>query len=263
MRLHFLSDHAFELVDYYDRVVHRGRSVLELRAALVGCGLLFVEDRSGVVDVAPLAEALVDHASLSCLYIHDCDIGDDVVSRLAAILHTTRIETLWLIKVSMGSIGARSLAVALRRSPRLIKLCLNYNRIGDEGVVALAESLRYNTTLRYLDLYNTDISDIGVRSLVECLRCNGGVETVWFDSNPQGTGHSQLDQSPEQRLRNLARQRASLAVLSLCSVGDRYSKFPVVRAVGGLDWNSDGDDVAKRTLRNYLFDLEFLALQSV
>ncbi len=257
-QLRFFPNRSFELCQS-NRVVARGRGAFVLRSALVGFDDLFVYSVPDVVDAATLADALVDDASLRYLSIRYCGIGYDLTARLSDILHTTSIATLTLCDVAMGSRGARSLAVALRRSPRLIQLNLENSGVGDEGLVALAESLRYNTTMRYLCLVENDISDIGARSLVECLRCTGSVDTVYLHNSLLFTGTWQIRRWPEERRRGLARQRASLAVLSLCSIGDRYSEFPVVRAVGGLDWNSDGDNVAKRTLRNYLLDLEFLA----
>ena len=55
----------------------------------------------------------------------------------------------------IGDEGAKAIAKALTKNPRLKRIDLTDNQIGDEGAKAMAKALTKNSTLRLIDLsYN-------------------------------------------------------------------------------------------------------------
>ena len=75
------------------------------------------------------------------------------------------LNTLHLRDNSIGDIGVRALAVALKVNTALATLDLRYNSIGDSGARALATMLEVNGALATLDLMGNPIND-AAKSLV-------------------------------------------------------------------------------------------------
>ncbi|KAJ8609808.1 hypothetical protein CTAYLR_007183 [Chrysophaeum taylorii] len=98
----------------------------------------------------------------------DQKIGDDGIAALAADLVASQVTELNLYNNNIGDRGAETLAAALPKSLRVLRL--SFNNIGDRGAEALADALPASLVRLYLDF-----NMIGPRG-VKRLERLGGVD---------------------------------------------------------------------------------------
>lgn len=91
------------------------------------------------------------------------------------------VETLDLRSNKLGNAGVSTLATALSRNRRILKLVLFDNGISRDGAIALFMALRSNNTLNSLDLSQ---NEIGLPETLEHLKrlliCNAAIENLFL-----------------------------------------------------------------------------------
>jgi len=144
------------------------RKVKGLRTlGLRGCGL----DEEGVL---ALMAAISDNgSSMEGLYLADNHIGKAGAKAVAeAISRCPKLEKLDLGDNSIGANGAKALVESLTCCPNLNTLYLRNNSIGEAGAKAVAEAISRCPNLKVLDLGENSIGDAGVKAVAESItRC--------------------------------------------------------------------------------------------
>ncbi len=249
-------------------------STLELQSAGIGpvgvaalCGVLpttrihrldLSRNRIGSEGATTLALALPGAHALGHLDLSGCNVETSGAVALASALPISRLMSLELRGAHLGDEAATAFARALScGSTALRQLDLKGNSIGEAGASAIADALRFNTELAWLSIgCATRGSTLAPRFAETVFAHNGALRDVRV---------YQLDRrnryQPREYRRKLARQRAALLTLVLCSTGDGLAADVVPRLLGGLGINRDGDDAMKRTFRGFALEFERLELR--
>jgi len=137
--------------------------VLRTHARL--CHVYLVDCRLDFDTIKPLAHSLCFCPTLTTLDLSENNrIRDDGCEQVATALHhNTSLTTLLLHWAGISSMGATSIAGALRVNTTLQVLGLDHNMdIGSEGVAQLADGLHSNKSLQELHLRGTSQVLVGI-----------------------------------------------------------------------------------------------------
>ena len=104
----------------------------------------------------------LSHSEFSSTHLFDNKdnnpLQSSVIKHLSFALKAPHLRVLSLENCGVDDSGAADLAFLLRRSPTLLKLNLEGNKISDDGTEKLAENLGF---LTHLDLEKNKIGRIG------------------------------------------------------------------------------------------------------
>lgn len=116
---------------------------------------------------------------LTTLIIHNNYLGDTAAfNMLVSLKMTETLQTLKLIQVGMGNLGAKAVAHFLMINQTAEWLDLSLNDLMDEGVAALLESLETNCSVKHLDLGMMGMTDAIQPALASCLKKNKSLKTL-------------------------------------------------------------------------------------
>jgi Ran GTPase-activating protein (RanGAP) involved in mRNA processing and transport len=121
-----------------------------------------------------LLPALCSHPNLQSLDLGDCQIGDEGIQHVCALLVPSEdkesIQDLTLsANHRITSYGWTQLAMAIAANSHLRGLYLDYNHVGDYGAGIFSVAMAANRNIERLDLEGTGITDKGARLLASSL----------------------------------------------------------------------------------------------
>jgi len=139
----------------------------------------------GVEGAEAIADALNRTKNVKSLWLHDNQLGNRGVRKLARVAYSLR--ELWLGDNLIGDKGLKQLADALSRPASLQSLWLHNNQIGNEGVIALAKALHKDMDLRIMCFSDNNIGATGAEALGEALiEGNSPLEELKLRGNKVG-----------------------------------------------------------------------------
>jgi Ran GTPase-activating protein (RanGAP) involved in mRNA processing and transport len=144
------------------------------------------------------------------LILSNKSIGSVGAKALAVELKGNRsLRQLRLTSSCVGDEGTTAIALALAENTTLTKLDLSWNNIGDEGVTAIAEVLKEQSTLSELVLSGNKVGPVGARTISDALMVNTTLRELNFHCNNLGDDGASV-------LATALKENKSLYLLDLC-----------------------------------------------
>ncbi len=138
--------------------------------------------REAYYDIANSAKTDVD---LSCEKLGD--LGARIIA--LALRRSTKIQSLNLGGCDIGPIGGAAIGESLKGQPSLRELELGpffwhfENHVGDQGAMAIAVGIKQNSVLESLSLAYNGITDRGMKELATASGENSGLKTLALGNN--------------------------------------------------------------------------------
>ena len=85
------------------------------------------------------------------------------------------MATLNLHSNSIGDVGAKAIAEAVKSSGSMATLDLSENQIGDVGAKAIAEAVKSSGSMATLVLSQNQIGDAGAKAIAEAVKSSGSM----------------------------------------------------------------------------------------
>lgn len=138
-------------------------------------------------DVTIIVREAIINKQCSGLWLGSNNISSVGAITIAdALRNNTTLQYLYLSDNKITDQGAQALSAVLSDSNVILKdLFLGNNNITDEGVACLANMLKTNKTLKQLNLSSNKVSDRGVQYLDDALnnQQNNSLEKLYLNSN--------------------------------------------------------------------------------
>ena len=159
-------------------------------------------------------------------------INDKDITILAKALEGNRfLQQLNLACNEIGEAGAKALALAIEKNPRLPleHLDLSHNKISGEGIIALAQAIENNKTLRQLNLACNQIGEAGAKAFALAIEKNPQLPLQQLELGANGIGNEgtkalvlAIEKNPQLPLRQLG-----LCFNKIGGIGTQQSAKPI------------------------------------
>jgi len=144
---------------------------------------------SFIIDIGIVEFILRENAKI--VYLNLSRNGIDTLGAVTiaeALKVNKKLERLILSHNSIDDVGAMAIAETLKVNKNLTSLDLEANKITDAGAIAIAGALRENASLTSLDLDENRIGRNGVKAIAEALRANTKLTHLYINRNGNNFG---------------------------------------------------------------------------
>ena len=131
-----------------------------------------------------ISEKIRIYRSLKVIYISNCNITDETVDDIAAVIYSnTQLQEFDVSKNNLQSTGAIKIAKALQNISTLTKLYLNNNHITDLAADDIATVLSRNTQLQELDISENNFQTTGAKTITKALQSGYILRKLYISNN--------------------------------------------------------------------------------
>ena len=170
-----------DFIDHnFIELLHKNKSNWQLRILLKEKDILIAHR----INHENISEKIRMYQSLKVIYISNCNITDEAVDDIAAVIYSnTQLQEFDFSKNNLQSTGAIKIAKALQNISILTKLYLNNNHITDLAADDIATVLSRNTQLQELDISENNFQTTGAKTISKALQSGYTLRKLYISNN--------------------------------------------------------------------------------